>query len=88
VKWEGIGDVTESLPPKEIICTCGNRFISQQRSNWCRSCGKQVFYDPKDAGQSRRNRMFVMALLLIIVTFLVYFFIELIVTPMMHLRSP
>jgi hypothetical protein len=79
--------VNPALPPKEITCTCGNTFVSQQRSNWCRSCGKQLFYDPKDEKRSRSNRIFIAAIMVMVVGLLGYFFIEMIITPILSLRQ-
>ena len=76
------------LPPKELTCNCGNRFVSQQNSNWCRSCGKQVFYNPKDARKNRFNRLYVTLLLVIFIGMTAYFFIEIVLTPILTMQQP
>ncbi len=73
------------FPPKEITCECGNRFVSQQRSNWCRACGKQIFYDLKDKKRSRSNQIYIMSIVVIVIGLLAYFFIEMILTPLLSL---
>jgi DNA-directed RNA polymerase subunit RPC12/RpoP len=80
--------VTTSLPPKELVCDCGNKFISQQRSNWCRSCGKQIFYDARDARKNRYNRIYVILALVIFIGFTAYFFIEMVLTPILTMQQP
>lgn len=76
------------LPTKELTCSsCGNSFTSTQSSNWCKSCGKQVFYDPKDARRSRWTQFYVNALIVIIIGLAAYFFIEFILTPMLQLQQ-
>jgi hypothetical protein len=80
--------VNTPLTPKEITCECGNRFVSQQRSNWCRSCGKQVFYNPEDARKNRFTRFYVTLLLVIFIGMTAYFFIEIVLTPILTLQQP
>ena len=75
------------LPPKEITCECGNRFVSQQRSNWCRACGKQIYYDLKDQKKSRSNQIYIMSVVVITIALLAYFIIEMILTPLINLQK-
>lgn len=77
--------MSSPLPPKEITCECGNKFISRQRSNWCRACGKQLFYDSKDKNKGRSNQIFFMSVIVIVIGLLAYFFIEMIITPLISL---
>lgn len=73
------------LPPKELTCECGNRFISRQRSNWCRACGKQLFYDLKDKNKGRTNQIFFMSVIVLVIGLIAYLFIEMILTPLLSL---
>ncbi len=73
------------LPSKELTCECGNRFMSQQRSNWCRSCGKQLFYDLKDQKRGRSNQIYFISIIVVVIGLLSYFFIEMILTPLLSL---
>ncbi len=77
--------MNQPLPPKELICECGNRFMSQQRSNWCRACGKQLFYDLKDQKKSRSNQIYFISIIVIVTGLLAYFFIEMILTPLLSI---
>jgi predicted amidophosphoribosyltransferase len=79
--------VNQPLTPKEITCECGNKFISQQRSNWCRACGKQLSYDLKDQKKSRTNQIYIASIVVIMIGLLAYFFIEIILTPLLNLRQ-
>lgn len=75
--------LSTSLPPKEVICQCGHSFTSEQHSNWCSKCGRQVFYDPKDQRKSKINNIYFTGLIVMVVLFLTYFFIEMILTPVL-----
>jgi hypothetical protein len=75
--------LSTSLPPKDVICECGHSFTSQQYSNWCAKCGRQVFYDPRDKRKSRINHIYFTSLIVLVVLFLTYFFIEMILTPVL-----
>lgn len=79
--------MNSSLPPKELTCECGNKFTSQQRSNWCRSCGKQIYYDPKDQKKAKFNQIYIMSIVVIMIAILAYFFIEMILTPLINLQK-
>jgi len=79
--------VPQTYPPKEITCECGNKFISQQRSNWCRACGKQIFYDLKDQKKSRSNQIYYISIIVLVIGLLTYFFIEMILTPLINLQK-
>jgi hypothetical protein len=79
--------VNTTLPPKEITCDCGNKFVSQQRSNWCRSCGKQIYYDLKDKNKGRFNQIYIMTIVIVMIGLLAYFFIEMILTPLINLQK-
>jgi hypothetical protein len=80
--------VTNPFPPKELTCICGNTFVSEQRSNWCRACGKQVFYDAKDNRTSKFNRIYIIVLMVVVIGLVGFFFIEMIITPIVHLQNP
>lgn len=77
---QGMSDL---LPPKEIVCECGNAITSQQRSNWCQKCGKQVFYEARDKLKSRINRIYITVLMVMVIGLVSYFFIEMILTPVL-----
>jgi hypothetical protein len=80
--------VNQPYPPKEITCECGNRFVSRQRSNWCRLCGKQLFYDLKGEKKNRSNQIYLTSIVIIVIGLLAYFFIEIILTPLLSLWQP
>ena len=80
--------MNQPLPPKEITCECGNRFVSRQRSNWCRACGKQIFYDLKDKKKGNLNQIYITFIVVIVIGLLAYFFIEIILTPLLSLWQP
>jgi hypothetical protein len=73
--------LSPALPPKQIVCKCGHGFTSQQYSNWCAKCGRQVFYDPRDQRKGRFNNIYIMTLIVVVAFLLAYFFIEMILVP-------
>jgi hypothetical protein len=79
--------MTSTLPPKELTCECGNKFISQQRSNWCRSCGKQIYYDPKEQKKAKSHQFYMIAIIAITIGLITYFIIEMIITPLINLQK-
>jgi hypothetical protein len=80
--------VNSPLPPKELTCECGNKFMSQQRSNWCRSCGKQVFYNSKEQKKARFNQIYMTVVIAVSIGLVSYFIIEMIITPLIQLHKP
>jgi len=70
-----------SLPPKELHCSCGHTFVSDQKKTWCTQCMRPVFYDSKDQRADRLNHYYFCAAVVAVVGFLAYLFIEMIMTP-------
>ena len=73
----------EKLTPKEIQCDCGHTFTIDRKRYWCEKCANPVYYDAKDKKKHKYNTMYVYGVILGVITFLTYIFIELIVTPYM-----
>jgi hypothetical protein len=80
--------VDSTLPTKELTCECGNKFVSQQRSNWCRSCGKQVYYDPKDQKKAKSSQIYMTVIIAASLGLVLYFIIEMIITPLINIYKP
>lgn len=70
-----------TLTPKQVTCRCGHAFISDRDRSWCEKCCDAVYYHDKDKNRHRKNSMYVVGIILAVVTFLTYVFIELIATP-------
>ncbi len=73
------------LQEKEIVCDCGKQLLIKIERDWCTGCGKRVFYHEKDKKFNKWNTAYMWLIVLGVVTFLTYVFIELIVTPFMSI---
>jgi DNA-directed RNA polymerase subunit RPC12/RpoP len=75
--------LSTALPPKQVVCECGHSFTSEQHSNWCTKCGRQVFYNPRDQRKARFNNTYIMLVIVAAFSLVAYFFIEMILTPIL-----
>ena len=73
------------LEPKQVTCRCGHTFTSQRDRSWCDKCCEAVYYHEKDKNRHRFNRIYVIGVLLAVVTFLTYVFVELIAAPLLSI---
>ena len=73
------------LPPKEVQCDCGHKFTIERRRYWCEKCANPVFYYPEDKRKDKWNTYYMWGVILGVITFLTYLFIEIIVTPFMSI---
>ena len=71
----------KNLQPKTVECQCGNAIEMTQESDWCTQCANKVFYEEKDQRRHRWNSIYIYGIVLAVVTFLTYVFLELIVKP-------
>jgi len=69
------------LTPKQVTCRCGHSFTTDRYRSWCEKCCDAVYYHAKDKNRHRNNSVYVVAVVLAVITFLTYVFIELIATP-------
>jgi len=70
--------------PKEIHCRCGHAIEVSRKSDYCSKCGNKIYYDDKQNRKHRLNSYYMSALVLAVVTFVVYIYIELIATPLLQ----
>ena len=70
-----------SLAPKTVNCRCGHSFTSDRYRSWCEKCCDAVYYDEKDKNKYRNQNIYVVGIILAVITFLTYIFIELIANP-------
>ena len=75
----------KKFPPKEIQCGCGHVFTIDRPRIWCEKCAKPVFYNDSDKRTYKRQTIIVYGVLLAVITFITYIFLELIVTPYMSM---
>jgi uncharacterized paraquat-inducible protein A len=80
-----IKDVTMSLKPKQVTCQCGHTFTSNRDRSWCERCANAVYYHEKDKNKAKLNNMYVTGVIVAVISFLTYVFMELIATPLLSL---
>ncbi len=71
----------KNLTPKTVTCQCGNAIELDQESDWCTRCAHKVFYYEKDQHRYRWHNLYIFGVILAVITFLTYVFLELIITP-------
>ena len=74
-----------SLKPKQVTCQCGHTFTSSRDRSWCERCANAVYYHAKDKNKARLNNMYVTGVIVAVISFLTYVFMELIATPLLSL---
>ncbi len=72
-----------TLTPKTVTCRCGHSFTSNLDRSWCQKCCEAVYYHAKDKNKHRVNSVYIVGIILAVVTFLTYVFVELIATPLL-----
>jgi predicted nucleic acid-binding Zn ribbon protein len=71
------------MPPKTVTCRCGHTFTTTRDRSWCEKCCEAVYYHAKDKNRHRMNSIYVVGIILAVVTFLTYVFMELIASPLL-----
>ena len=72
-----------NFKPIQVACDCGHFSTLDSRSIFCEKCGRRIFYNPKDRRSHKLNNIYVLSMVLGVITFLTYIFIEMIATPLM-----
>lgn len=70
-----------SLAPKTVTCRCGHSFTTDRNRSWCEKCCDAVYYHEKDKNKFRNQQIYVVGIILAVITFLTFVFIELIANP-------
>jgi hypothetical protein len=71
------------LKPKQVQCNCGHISTLESKNALCVKCGQPVFYTSKDKKAHKRNHVYVVSMIVAVMTFLTYMFIELIAVPLL-----
>ena len=74
-----------SLTPKPVTCQCGHTFTSSRDRSWCEKCASAVYYHEKDKNKDKLNHLYVTGVIVAVMGFLTYVFLEIIATPLMNL---
>jgi hypothetical protein len=78
-------DVTMSLTPKAVTCDCGHTFTSNRDRSWCERCANAVYYNEKDKNKYKLSNMYITGVIVAVITFLTYVFMELIASPLLSM---
>ena len=73
------------LKPKQVTCQCGHSFVSDRDRSWCERCANAVYYHKKDRNKFKLNNMYITGVIVAVITFLTYIFMELIAHPLLTL---
>jgi hypothetical protein len=80
--------MTMSLPPKDVQCKCGNTIRLEKKTDWCTKCCTKVFYDPKDQKKAKISAIYMYTVIIGVIFFIAYVFVELIAKPIMTIKNP
>jgi hypothetical protein len=68
----------------ELKCKCGAVIHTAKKKDWCDKCGKLVFKNPEAQRQHKFNQLYIMGAVAVGLGSLVYFFMELILKPIIE----
>jgi len=71
------------MPTHRLTCPCGHTFTSEKDKDYCSKCGGAVFLDPQKQRGYKMNTYYIYGVILCVVTFLTYIFIEMIAKPIL-----
>ena len=74
-----------TLTPKKVTCKCGHSFTSERNRSWCEKCAAAVYYHAKDKNKETLDNIYVTGVIVAVMGFLTYVFIELIAHPLLML---
>jgi predicted nucleic acid-binding Zn ribbon protein len=72
-----------ALKHKQVTCRCGHSFVIDRDRIWCEKCCEAVYYNEKDKNKYRLDSLYVVGIIVAVVTFLTYVFMELIASPLL-----
>lgn len=75
------------LQSKDVACACGHITSLNTRKLLCIKCGKYVFYNESERKAHRRQSLYVTAILVVALGFVAFFFVEIVLGPMLSLRE-
>ncbi len=74
--------------PKEVQCKCGNLIVVDKHRVWCTKCGKPVYHDPKKQRLHKVNNTYMMGLIIAVICFVAFMYIEMIAIPIFREAMP
>lgn len=76
-----------SVEEREVSCPCGHNYLSSLAINWCPKCGKRIHNSDKERRRHKVNAYYFYGISLLALSALVYFFVELILIPIMKMSA-
>jgi uncharacterized paraquat-inducible protein A len=73
------------LRPKDVACSCGHITNLTTKKLLCIKCGKYVFYDENERKSYKRQSLYVAAIIVMALGFFAFFFVEMLLNPLMLL---
>lgn len=70
------------LKPKDVACACGHITNLTTRKLLCIKCGKYVFYNEQERKTHRRQTLYFIAVTVMALGFITYFFVEMVLGPL------
>ena len=74
-----------SLFAKTVTCKCGNSYETTKAKTWCQKCCRPVFYHDKDRRKHMINSYYMITVILMVLMFITYLFIEMIADPLLSM---
>lgn len=70
------------LQPKDVACSCGHITNLTTIKLLCIKCGKHVFYNEQERKAHRRQTLYFTAVIVMALSFVTYFFVEMVLGPL------
>ncbi len=80
-----MGKMANDLALKTVECKCGHAFETRRHKSWCEKCCRPVFYHSKDQRRHQLNSYYMMTLMVTVLMFVTYLFVEMIAKPLLSL---
>jgi len=68
---------------REISCACGHTYETDRSVNWCPKCGEKIFESEKDRQAQKMNKVYIYAVIGMVVATLAYFIYEMLLKPVL-----
>lgn len=72
---------------KDVACSCGHITNLTTGKLMCIKCGKYVYYDENERKSYRRQKLYVTAIIVMVLGFFAFFFVEMLLRPLMLLME-
>ncbi len=68
---------------REFSCACGHTYETDRTVNWCPKCGQKIFESEKDRQAHKVNKVYIYAVIGMVVATLAYFIFEMLLKPVL-----